>query len=472
MKVNFIKRTLCAFLALISVLTLTACGKKTKDEPFVLEPMEAEEVAKVTFDFLGGADVMPLSGYYGPYVLEYSVNGDSLPDYVSEDIMEKISGCGINLMHYCGPRYQSSREDLFELLELGEKYNVGIFANDDDVITMTYRGENDVENDKFRAQYLGRYSDYPALCGFYMMDEPHADYYMPEAEEYRNIKSLAIMSNTFRRLGLVPSINLLPPVTREDYEPWNRYVQDYVELCNPQYLSYDCYPFISYGNKDVFFYSLDRMLHYSKEYNIPFWTYIQAGDESEKKGIYDPDEGEYFWNINTCLAFGAKGLEYYMVLQPHYYAVSRNGGDNYDYQQFALIGSAGNRTQWWYMTQKINSHITAIDTVLMNSTHKGLIASGEAAIKQTTGLEAVMEGDSWRELKSVEGSALIGCFNYQGKTALYVVNFEERYAQNIVLNLQDTYNISVTQNAQLKTVKTNQLTLDLKAGEGVLVVFD
>ena len=124
------------------------------------------------------------------------------------------------------------------------------------------------------------------------------------------------------------------------------------------------------------------------------------------------------------------------------------------------------------MTQKINSHITAIDTVLMNSTHKGLIASGEAAIKQTTGLEAVMEGDSWRELKSVEGSALIGCFNYQGKTALYVVNFEERYAQNIVLNLQDTYNISVTQNAQLKTIKTNQLILDLKAGEGVLVVFD
>ena len=84
----------------------------------------------------------------------------------------------------------------------------------------------------------------------------------------------------------------------------------------------------------------------------------------------------------------------------------------------------------------------------------------------------MFEGDSWRELKSVEGNAMIGCFNYQGKTALYVTNFEEAYAQKVTLNLQGTYNLSVTQGTDVSYIRTNELELDLKAGEGVLVVFD
>ena len=83
-----------------------------------------------------------------------------------------------------------------------------------------------------------------------------------------------------------------------------------------------------------------------------------------------------------------------------------------------------------------------------------------------------MEGDSWRELESVEGNVMIGCFNYQGKTALYVVNFEEEYAQKITLNLKGSYDMSVTQNAEVSKVNTNKLVLDMKAGEGALIVFD
>lgn len=469
MKVS-LKRIVCIALSVVSVLSVTSCGKKG-DKPVTIEKMEPEKAAKVTFDFLGGADVMPLSGYYGPYVLDYSKNGDTYPDYISDDIMKKISDCGINVMHYCGPTYQTTRKELIKLLELGEKYNVGIFACDSEVTTMSYQGNNDKENDKYRAKFLARYGNYPSLCGFYMMDEPTAPYYMSDGIEWRTINSLSTMSQTFKRLGLVPAINLLPPVTEEDYQPWNKYVQEYIDLCSPQFLSYDCYPYISYGNKDVFFYSLDRMTHYAKENDIPLWTYIQAGDESERGfGTYDPDEGEYFWNINTCLAFGAKGLEYYMVIQPHYFAAKK--GEDYDRQQFALIGSPGNKTQWWYMTQRINNHIKSIDSVLMNSTHKGMLATGEKSKKQMKGLEVLIKGDGWRELKSVEGDTIIGCFNYQGKTALYVVNIEEAYAQNVVLNLQGTYNMSVTQNAEVKTVRTNKLKLDLKAGEGALIVFD
>ena len=67
---------------------------------------------------------------------------------------------------------------------------------------------------------------------------------------------------------------------------------------------------------------------------------------------------------------------------------------------------------------------------------------------------------------------MIGCFNYHGKSALYVVNYEAEYAQKVTLNLQDAYNLSITQSGENSKVKTNTLTLDMQPGDGVLVVFE
>ena len=469
MKTNIFKRILCGVLTIVSLLSLCSCAGD--DQQVVIPEMEAEEVAKVTFDFLGGEDVMPLSGYYGPNVLAYSMNGDKFPDYISDDIMQKIADCGINMMHYCGPGYQSTREALFDLLELGDKYGVGIFVVDSELARRSQEGGNAITDAKFRATKLARYTQYDSMCGVYMIDEPGVAYYHPQSEAWRDLSMQVEASKGLNNLGIVPSINLLPPVTKEDYEPWNRYVKEYIETCEPRYISYDCYPYISYGNKEVYFYSMDKMLSYAKQYNIPFWSYIQVGDESER-GSYDIDEGELNWNVNTTLCFGVKGLEYYLVIQPKSMTQSYTPGQDYDFQRVALLGADGSKTQWWYYTQKINTHIRAIDSVLMNSTHKGVIATGESALKLTTGLENMFEGDSWRELKSVEGDVMIGCYNYQGKTALYVTNFEEAYAQKVTLNLHGTYNLSVTQDAKISYIQTNELELDLKAGEGVLVVFD
>ena len=99
------------------------------------------------------------------------------------------------------------------------------------------------------------------------------------------------------------------------------------------------------------------------------------------------------------------------------------------------------------------------------------MVSGEMAKEETKGLQYIMEGTQWREVADVAGDAMIGCFNYQGRTALYVVNYDWEYAQKITLDLQDTYKMSIIQNTEESKVETNKLILDLKAGEGALVVF-
>ena len=130
----------------------------------------------------------------------------------------------------------------------------------------------------------------------------------------------------------------------------------------------------------------------------------------------------------------------------------------------------GNKTQWYYYAQTINQHIKAIDEVLMNSTHKGVIASGEQANKDLEFTTCVIESGSFNELQSVSGDALVGCFNYQGKTALYVVNHSFEYAQEVKLTFDRVQNLQLIQKAKKADANAIELTLNMAAVEGILIV--
>lgn len=108
----------------------------------------------------------------------------------------------------------------------------------------------------------------------------------------------------------------------------------------------------------------------------------------------------------------------------------------------------------------------------MNSVNKGIIATGDDAKKDNKDSQFLIEGDGWRELEGVEGDSLIGCFNYKGKSAFYVVNYDTEYAQKITLRLTKRYNLSVIQGAKEAFISADALELTLAAGEGVLVVVE
>ena len=63
---------------------------------------------------------------------------------------------------------------------------------------------------------------------------------------------------------------------------------------------------------------------------------------------------------------------------------------------------------------------------------------------------------------------MIGCFNYQGHSAFYVVNYDNEYAQNTSLKFAGKTKMEVTQGAKIKSFNTDKLDLTLCAGEGVL----
>lgn len=477
-KKNLFKRCICFSLTVFMAGTLLL-GCEKNEAVYEIEPMEIEESVAFGFDIAGGDDVMPIAAYYGPYASNFSIDGQSLPDYVTDEYWKLMADCGINLMSHSITDYARAPQTIQKNLDFGEKYNIAVVVDDSTVRNMADLEEISLE--KVTAQ-LSKYMNHPAFGGLYVVDEPMTSYFLPaddlarELYRYEDISPLLL-----EEVGIFCYENAnnssRGDSERENYE---RYLREYCDVLHPTYLSFDRYPFDieQQGFEQRYFFDLAKVRKVAQEYNIPFWSFMGAGnywngEEYSEEKYYGPNEGQFHWCINNSLAFGAQGISYFPFIQPYHYAYGKGDiGDEWLFERSGMIGAWGNKNRWYYYAQNISSHLKAIDEVLMNSVSKGVIASGEETKERLAlATEAMLEGTSWRELESVEGEAVIGCFNYQGNTALYVVNFYDSYAQEITLDFQGKCNFTKIQDAKSEQLSGEEITLDLAAGEGALLVF-
>ena len=90
MKAKRWKRTLSIGLVLVMTVSVLAGCQSERTSSFQLEAMEPEEAPAYSFEFIGGRDVMPIGGYYGPYVADYSADAQTPPDYITDEIWEMM----------------------------------------------------------------------------------------------------------------------------------------------------------------------------------------------------------------------------------------------------------------------------------------------------------------------------------------------------------------------------------------------
>ena len=466
----------------MAIVTVSGCllGCTDTKDPIVIEPMEAEESLSLSYDVIGGDDVMPVGAYYGPYRSAFSVDGQSQPNLIKEETYADMAKSGVNIMMYSTVNYAASAQTVKDMLSYGEKYGIGMVLSDSTVRNM--RTDEEIDMEKLTTR-LAEYINHPAFLGIYLLDEPYTDSFATNTNEDQNLYCFEKISRILNQdVGIFTYENMLSSrLSKKDQERYEDYLRECCDVLQPSYLMYDRYPFdkAQEGMINRYFYDLAVVRKVARDYKIPFWTFIQAGSQwndameyFDSEGYY-PDEGQFDWNINTCLAFGAQGISYFPYMQPYWFAYAKS--TDFDFERNGMIGAWGNKNRWYYYAQDISTQIQAIDEVLMNSVNKGVLACGEDASKDMeliTDYDVVLEGTSWRELKDVKGDALIGCFNYQGRTALYVVNYSMEYAQKIDLAFQDTYDVTMIQAGKTSDLHGDGITLDLLAGEGVLLVFE
>ncbi len=445
-------------------------------------------VPSKSYEYIGGNDVMPVAGFFGPYT-------SSEKNYITDDVYKLIKDSGINIINYSANDASDELSLVKNNLALAEKYGIGLFVNDK---TLTENLTNDELSKK-----LEKYALYESFLGIHIVDEPSyskADDNPRPLENYTGLsKKLNAFSNITGFINMVAedatTVNKYWFGNRiKDY--YNEYWEQYMKDASSQVISSDDYPFNNGLKEDAtdangYFRTLGTTRSQSLKNNVPFWSYVQAGgnydnDTDETNADLVANEAETYWNVNTALAFGAKGIVWFPTIQPTYFdgtdsdnSIDRNG----------IILSNGKKSKRYEWVVNVNKQIAAVDDVLMKSTSTAIVASGGYAKENATGnvtKNLISSGTNTTEIKDGYGKlskvastssdygALVGCFSYRDTEAFYVVNYDVTKQATVILTLDNNYHVRVVQNGESMcgTMKNNLVTLKLDAGQGALVVLE
>lgn len=440
--------------------------------------------------------VMPIIGYNGPDY-DTSRTSKNLPEsYVTDDIFSQIKDLGFNTVLF-------NRNDVSidlswlgkQQLELSEKYGIKAFMNDTQVSSPEGGGTplsstDDLENRN------AIYDVYKSFGGYYICDEPliknptigsqnrplisSFTTQLGYMKEYTNINSwynlFPIISGT---LGWSMQRNL-NGVNRDNYKEYMQAALD----SGVDMLSYDFYLRDNDGkNEDMgnFYKNIDEMRTMSISTGVPFMAFVQAGSffENEKQNV---DQSklttvqEMFLEASAPLAMGAKGINYFYLMQTLNNSYKKDG--SIDLYRSGLINVEGNPNHgennnpdydYYAAAKKINTFIANADEVLMNSDSKGIISTDTNVTENIN--NAGDKLTSYGNVSSVKGNnALVGCFDYYGKSAYMVVNTSIDSETTITLEIESNQKYSYTDMDCTTKSGNGTLTLNIPAGECVMVV--
>ena len=496
------KKLLAVLFAGALTVSAFGCSSQGSAGYVETEKTEEKEVYALSYEIMGGDEVMPIGGFYAPYASGGSIDGHALPDFLTDYYFEKLQECGINMFVYSIDRWNEGggNATLNKALDLCEKYGIGYFVDTYWVIGQVGTHTEDVPLEDMALNQpdgsqqlealineLSENGERKSFIGLHSHDEPFTaqlDNIGVLTDKFYALENTAGMDVYMNARGYWAGVDNFWGYA--DPMAFDEYIQQFFEESKPRMLSVTQYPYTSAETPEslitsLMYNQLSIYRHYANEYKVPFWRMLQAGGQWNDLGEWIetvdpyPSEAELLYDVNLALAYGAKAIQYFPLIQPLHFAYEEGG--TYDFEnRCALIGADGNLTRWYYYAKRANEQIQAIDHVLMKSANEGIIVHGDAATKAivTDGDpgDALIESGKYRELTSVRGDdCIVGCFNYKGGTALYVVNYSRKEKADVQLMFdKENYQYEVIQRAESVKVIGNNVSLRLDSGEGALIV--
>ena len=457
---KFLPVVLCLCM-LTSILMISGCTNESTEHEPIFRGLESGE--------------MFLSGYIGPRPAYYR-NGKLIWEpYTDGTVFQELKDAGLNYMvdnlNFARSTYEYAKMALEYSEEVGLMYFMA--ANDVMHIAAETMGTDEAIKSKLQELY-----QYESFGGLFFIDEPSATSY-PFIKEC--IDKLNQIEDELGYENLNPHVNLLPPTAggerfsgiSGESMSWEDYIRG-LSNTGIQYLSFDMYPIYGlFTNKVLpnWFTALGTMSQVAIEEEKPWIGCVQVGGGSW--AYLTPEqrvttEGELKWDVNTMLAFGAKGLIYYLTVSPPFWAEKEGAEEQVNWH--SIINVYGEKTEFYDYVQEINTHISAMDHVLMNCDYQGVIITGNTPCVHYG--SDLIKSNAFRDLSNVTGNALVGCFDYNGKTALYVVNNSITEEGTITLSFDHKLNFEIIKDATSRIENGDSLTIRLGIGEAALVVFE
>ena len=367
-------------------------------------------------------DTMPISAFL-PFSRGHLNAKNDLQSTINRSGFRLYKEAGFNIVVPSFEKMNPSDERYVRKeIELCKEFRLGYMPNDPSFNGFGAIPEG-TDQDYYEKFYQSRfYFDQEPVIGVQGIDEPKRPSYEHMGlctKALKNITPNRVFFSTLFPFG-APELGYGEDDKIICWEFYERYINDYVNIVKPDILAYDQYLWHlpttankGLGAVDLHLGSLSRYSRVSKKAGIPFWGTL-IGSKTYAREQYS--EAEHWWALNTYLAYGAKGIQYYTYL-PVVEGYSPDWTE--ELRRAGIVSPNGMPLDNYYRIKRMNEHIHLVDDVLMPASHKGVMTFGDYVPPLMP--EDLLE--KFGPLLSIEGgNALVGCFELNGKPVYYVMN--------------------------------------------------
>jgi hypothetical protein len=171
---------------------------------------------------------------------------------------------------------------------------------------------------------IKRVRNHPALEAYYLADEP-------SVADFPGLGRLVAYLRE-RDPNHVAYINLFPVYATNKQlgtsgtpvQAYQEYLRRFINEVKPSLLSYDHYHFYKTHDGDQYFLNLELIRQAALEHSLPFLNIIQASTIEKTWRLVTPNELR--WLVYTTLAYGGRGISYFLYWGPSAYGGLYQGG--------------------------------------------------------------------------------------------------------------------------------------------------
>lgn len=409
------------------------------------------------WEILNGEE-MPVGAWVAPPPAD--VNGIGNPSFISNKYYQLAKKAGINILYGLYESLETRPHDVLTAMNCALQSRLRYLAFSSGISLKK-------SMDEMQADLTGFCTDHPAYLGVLVYDEPAeaefdqleklASYYhsmLPEKLFYANLLPYCAKVTQIKKRKQDESGR---PTTIQEYK---NYLETFIQKLDPAVISFDNYPcegaFPEMANH--YFLNLSMVSAAAQKYKKPAWCFIQTC--SWKPNVRVPSAAEILWQVNTALAYGMKGIQYFTFWQPLADGVWRGG----------MIAPNGEIYPQYYYVQDANRQIQLCQHLLMKSEFAGIMLHGASPAP-------IPEQDIlpfFGPLAGISGEipVLAGCFKLQGKAGIYVVNNSLTQKGEATLHFREPVKGELYHLAGTRPFAEKRLTVALEPGAAAYIKTD
>lgn len=270
--------------------------------------------------------------------------------------------------------------------------------------------------------YVSEVGDYPALAGYFILDEPNVDYIRGYCKaQAQKIKKYASSKPVY--INLLPNYALPEQMGVESYE---EYLETAVNNLLVDFISFDHYPVTYTGFHENYYENLEMVSRLAKKINKPFWGFARVVNEN----CPNPTKASIGIQIYSNIAYGAQGIEYYTYTSK---------GLSHKINYIAPLDSTGVRTYVYDCLKEVNKKVHAFSSLFIRMNVKDVIHVGQVPIS----CKGVFESTAVPQVSLQEQS------NGEGFVVSYFVNNGGNYIMVVNKDIEKSQSFHLTARKRL-----------------------